>query len=299
METKKVALACFIGGAICVAIALAVNPVLWWLGMLAGFAAGYLSYEFREVRTAIIETAVATGIIVVVGPIVLVAETLAKIFRWTKHPHPLFYFSFFLGFLFTSGFYAELMKSCDNVATSELVGLAFIYLVLFCSGALSAASGLVKLIELGEKRFRTYWFEPWISDYDRSVHWEEKEALDYRQIEFSYQNYLIMVWQGIMVCLKFIFVDLWIKIFKGICRLGRFFRDVFVWIHSNQRLLCGVDSALGGGLSYLCFMRMGIPLTIATQVMAVFFGGLLGAVFGVFNWQVVSIRLLKVRVKNN
>ena len=53
METKKIAKACFIGGAVCSAVAMLVNPAFWWFGLLAGLAAGYLSYELREVREKI------------------------------------------------------------------------------------------------------------------------------------------------------------------------------------------------------------------------------------------------------
>lgn len=51
METKKIAVACFIGGVLCCvvcAVAFMFAPALWWLGVIAGFAGGYISYDFRE-----------------------------------------------------------------------------------------------------------------------------------------------------------------------------------------------------------------------------------------------------------
>ncbi|MEK7089596.1 MAG: hypothetical protein AAB920_02140, partial [Patescibacteria group bacterium] len=53
METKKIALACFVGGALCATVALLVAPLYWWLGLIVGFAGGYVAYEFREVLKAI------------------------------------------------------------------------------------------------------------------------------------------------------------------------------------------------------------------------------------------------------
>ena len=53
METKKIAVACFIGGVLCCAVALMFAPVYWWFGLIAGMAGGYISYEFRKVLVAI------------------------------------------------------------------------------------------------------------------------------------------------------------------------------------------------------------------------------------------------------
>ena len=46
METKKIALACFIGGALCCAVTFMIAPLYWWFGLLAGLAGGYISYDF-------------------------------------------------------------------------------------------------------------------------------------------------------------------------------------------------------------------------------------------------------------
>ncbi len=47
METRKIAIVCFIGVVLCSAVALLVAPAFWWFGLLAGLAGGYISYEFR------------------------------------------------------------------------------------------------------------------------------------------------------------------------------------------------------------------------------------------------------------
>ena len=52
-ETKKIAWACFIGGAFCGATAFLLAPMFWWLGILAGLAGGYFGYEFRLVLRAV------------------------------------------------------------------------------------------------------------------------------------------------------------------------------------------------------------------------------------------------------
>ncbi|HEY0010591.1 MAG TPA: hypothetical protein VGB97_01600, partial [Candidatus Paceibacterota bacterium] len=49
----RIARASGIGGALCAIVALAVSPHLWWLGILVGFAGGYVAFEFRDVLRAI------------------------------------------------------------------------------------------------------------------------------------------------------------------------------------------------------------------------------------------------------
>ena len=97
-ETKKIGIACFIGGAVCVIIALLVNPMFWWLGLIAGFAAGYFAYEVKEVKEAIISAAVLVGILGVCGPIYVIGTRVEKFIKWSKSPHPSFYLTAFISF---------------------------------------------------------------------------------------------------------------------------------------------------------------------------------------------------------
>ena len=51
IDSRKIARACFSGGAVCV-LALLALPQYWLLGIMAGFATGYLSYEFLDLIRA-------------------------------------------------------------------------------------------------------------------------------------------------------------------------------------------------------------------------------------------------------
>ena len=79
-KTLKIGLACFIGGITTTGIALLVAPAFWWLGLIAGFPAGYLAYEFREVVRAVPPAFKAS------------AEAMGVfggVFRiWVAKPHP-------------------------------------------------------------------------------------------------------------------------------------------------------------------------------------------------------------------
>ena len=59
MQTK-IFVACFLGAFIGAFVALQINPVLWWIGMLAGALVGYVSYEFEVLIRAISRSFIAT-----------------------------------------------------------------------------------------------------------------------------------------------------------------------------------------------------------------------------------------------
>jgi hypothetical protein len=65
--------------------------------------------------------------------------------------------------------------------------------------------------------------------------------------------------------------------------IGRFIKTFFILIHSEMRLLCGVDAAIGAGIGYF----------YGNPILGMLFGGL----FGVLNYEVVSKRLLRLPSK--
>ena len=69
-------------------------------------------------------------------------------------------------------------------------------------------------------------------------------------------------------------------VWSGICVLGLFSKQVLVLIHSDVRLLCGTDAAIGAGIGYLAHN----PLI----------GALAGGILGLANYELVSIRWLKL-----
>lgn len=52
-QTLKIFLACALGAFVGALVALQVNHNFWWVGLIAGFAVGYLTYEFKNFVTAI------------------------------------------------------------------------------------------------------------------------------------------------------------------------------------------------------------------------------------------------------
>ena len=78
--------------------------------------------------------------------------------------------------------------------------------------------------------------------------------------------------KGTVFCVK--------RIPAGAHATGKFCSLVFVQIHSDERLLCGVDAAIGAGIGW----SAGNPLV----------GAIAGGLFGVVNYEIVSKRILKV-----
>ncbi len=62
---------------------------------------------------------------------------------------------------------------------------------------------------------------------------------------------------------------------------GRLVKTVFILIHSNERLLCMVDAAIGVAVFHFTGNN-------------IFLGMLAGGALGVINYEIISVRLLKL-----
>lgn len=76
----------------------------------------------------------------------------------------------------------------------------------------------------------------------------------------------------------------------------RFLVDLFVGVHSDLRLLCGLDSFLGVVSGFLLFQN---GVLGGNQLLISLLGGVIGAIFGGLNYQIVSIRWLKLVPQRN
>jgi hypothetical protein len=72
-----------------------------------------------------------------------------------------------------------------------------------------------------------------------------------------------------------------VEIFSGIFKFLRMF---VIFIHSEIRIICLADAAIGAGIGYW----YGPPII----------GGIIGGVSGVLNYWIVSIKILKLKPKS-
>jgi len=332
-ETMKIGLACFVGGAVCTAVALLVLPALWWLGMLAGFAAGYLAYEFREVLQAVPKAARAARQGLFCG-FSGFAEGLVFIKNWfAKSEHP-FFFGAILCTLICSVIYMEFGPVLPiNMGVNVLFFSVSIGAALAVFGFVMYLCLFYQPVWLGayevEKKFWSGSYLNNLSEYcyfydndgyacfkkDRTKR-EELLCFGRTEAPLTYPNVgrwfvkgvafgLCFLFWRIPVRLASLFYDPFLVTLFQMLRIFvlelpkfvyRFVRFLVLYIHSSKRLLCGVDGALGGSLTALWALHQP-ELVASSLLLVVCCGGILGATLGVVNYRVVSPRLAKYEVR--
>ncbi|MFH1142761.1 MAG: hypothetical protein V1695_03535 [Candidatus Uhrbacteria bacterium] len=308
METKKIAIACFIGGLLCSAVALIFTPNFWWLGLIAGLAGGYLSYEFREVLRAIpvaLHAARKGGGWAWEG----LVERLDEVRYWLHQPHPFLFpaavISYPLYIWGTAWFFGPANGGFSTVEGTPLViVLFFCFVVPFVLWAacieLMMAVALPMLIftfigaRVGEK---VYWWPsimPGVTSYETTN--ERLEVKGLQQMSMTYSNVYRWMAKGLGISILFFVWTLWkhvaIGLWTAVCFFGRFVWQMFKLIHSKKRVLCAIHGTLGGLVSYIWLVSE--SMSFAQQTMLVIFGGFLGALFGIAAWEIVSKRILQV-----
>ena len=185
MTSKKYFIAITIGGIIGAAIALCIAPITLWkvlLGTLTGFAAVYMSYEFREVRRkAPIAWRKATeGLSIRWG----------RIYNWIKKPHPYLYP--------TIGIYIILLCIIMPLAirTNEnIIGKITASIIVPIEMAIVSLMIFVLLIEIpsnkGEPSLK-YILEGY---YNKEVV-KKKEKEGYQVLPVTYRNTYRLTWAG-------------------------------------------------------------------------------------------------------
>lgn len=309
METRKIAIACFIGGAICTAIALMVEPLFWWLGLLAGFAAGYISYEFKEVPKAIPRAWHATKQ-EIIDLFLGLAKYWKKFREWNSKEQPHFYFTLIcvslpamllLHIILYVGFDIHYNNnvSFDLKFVSCLFILMLTYLVLYAKiiilliklVELLINKGSMKKLDVDVYHRRRELFElnecitPDIINYNNLLHWLGIGLM---------QTARVYIWWIIAVPVAFCLAILKIALFI-VWTLPKFCAK-YAWvffklIHSDKRLLCGIDSAIGGAMAYL--LLSGQITTAPSRILIIAFGGMIGAALGAINYELIAKRWLK------
>jgi len=260
MRTAKIFTACAMGSLIGAFVALKLQPLWWWLGLVIGGFAGYLSYE----PMAVVKGLIRAG------------KTAWKASKWR--------------FKFENEEAKRDFITLFNVM-SVAVSLfcVFLLLPLIIHEILIDAKDawpmiyLTSVIPLGMGLFAG-WLEivcPSIKD--------EKDRTRYENFVATWNPVKILfywipkgVWEGGWTAVKGIGKGICFLPFL-ICELGlllaRFSRFFFLFIHSDIRLLCGMDAAIGA----LIGLKTGSPII----------GALAGGIIGVINYQLVTVRLLK------
>lgn len=252
-ETMKVFVACAIGAFIGTIVTLEVNHYFWWLGLLAGGFVGYISYEFKKVVMAI-PTAWRK------------ASGWQPDQEWWREYCRCIFGS--IGFTYTImipvlgpllWFYPEvdlperINSTILYFGTTSLIGIFF--------GALLPLGFATE--EMSEQvpylnPFRIYfWLLPkWTL---KGGWWFLKESPFFLTATF---------WD--IVAVTIVATEFTVRFGKAL------FRE----IHSDLRILCGLDAAIGTVIGYFAGNAI--------------IGAVAGGLWGALNFEILSIRVLKL-----
>lgn len=255
----RVFLACAIGAGIGSLVALEMARAFWWIGLLVGGLTGYLSYEWRAVLRAI-----------------PAAYRAAR--GWQSEPFFWPYTGWTMLLIASVIFDIFLIVGIPQVAVgNELpspLALLVIYgsmttvvaaLVISASGAIGVATGSVEVAHrnsaIEAHRKGCYAFAPPLVLFwhlPRGIWWVA------RRLPRAMIVTVVGIARGVVAFARF---------------MKRFAWELFLRIHSEMRLLCGVDAMLGAAVGYFAGSAI--------------IGALAGGIFGVLNYAIVTERWLK------
>jgi len=309
METRKIAVACCIGGLLCCAVALMFAPIYWWFGLIAGFAGGYISYEFREVLKAVpvaARMAFNKSSEIYKAMYNSVRNKFSNTRAWLNDgPHPFLFPACLIALPFVlisaHGLSSDMCLDRKNTDTTlgllSTISVSALMIFIVCGSLIIVLSLALLLVALLGARLRdkSYWLT-----FEGTYSAEELAKKGYREVPLNYKHAFKCVGLGVGIIVSFLFWKMWPYIIIGIAvaicavlwTFGRFLWYLVKLIHSKERVLCGVDGMLGGAVSYIWLAPT--ATSFAGHLVLVAFGGLLGAAFGVLNWEIVSKRILKV-----
>lgn len=258
-EAGKVFVASAIGAAIGSLVALQVHANFWWIGLLVGGMVGYLSYEWKEVIRAIPIAARA------VFPALMrdmseCGEDMREAWAWTfGRQRPFVYlhllFNTVFSFLVSGDMYK--MEGVENFSFFGFFVLSFLNLLIL--------AGLSFVLFMG-------FYVPYFLEVGNL------KDPDFFLSETSYLKTLKMHFLGIPKA--------WVKILWQLVSAMttgsiRFAWKMFLLIHSERRLLCGMDAMIGSCVGYFAG--------------SVLVGALAGGILGVVNYVYVTERVLRPR----
>lgn len=253
-QLKKVGAACAVGALVGGLIALELGDNLWPIGVVIGGLTGYLSFEFRAVCGAVPQ-----------------AWQMAKT-RCLMHRADLGVFaasSFITGLTFAipvCGMSWLFAYSIEGSRVVHPLRLAVETTWLYTPMLLALAGGGTVLATL------------FMLTAEKPMSLEAKES--YRQLLREYNP---ITFYGSRVPRWIVTVGvpgLWQVSRQGLRFIREFVVICFRLIHSELRLLCGVDAALGAAIGYACGSAI--------------IGAIAGCLVGIINYELVSKRWLKL-----
>lgn len=243
----KVMLAVFAGAFIGAMVALQFTANFWWIGLLAGGLAGYLAYDpaevIRNIPTAW-RTARRETWKYSLGGLIMYFKFMIK--EWRSFLRGVQLMLVICMWLYGLGY---IMSDFDVSATSQFMSLKAMLISIAC--IILLFSQLFGSLFATADESATKLFKAMI-----------KYSNPFRVFFYSLPRGIFF---GTILLVKF---------------AVKFTVTLFKLIHSDLRLLCGIDAAIGAAIGYFTIN----PLLGAT----------IGAVWGALNYWLISVKLLKL-----
>lgn len=269
-ESWKVFLACAIGAGLGSLVALEVHRYLWWVGLIAGGFTGYLSYEWRAVLRAIPAAyRAARGWV----PDWLFWKHVAW---WWLNSINICFYAFGLMFFLVLTKAVPHEKSALPLSSWQAVSVMAAITIPLC---LLLAMFIASLDQQN--------VEP-CSD---AMEWRKNRVRETAKISYFIAPHMLFFWhlprviwwmlkrlpRAVLIAVPEMASD----VVDAVGFFRRFAWQLFLRIHSEMRLLCGLDAMLGAAIGYFT----GSALV----------GAVAGGLCGVLNYAVVTERWLKRR----
>ncbi|MFH1978525.1 MAG: hypothetical protein ABIJ92_04325 [Candidatus Aenigmatarchaeota archaeon] len=305
---------------------------MWVAAFLAGGAAGYFGYDLREVAKAI-QVMLGEMLDDIGTWPFYIRDNYGKAKDWLcSKPHPFLFPSLVLGLWPAHHIFSGLFADAETLNILQLA-LSSILLLALSGACVVIFSGVLSFLAFVGSRDRGRFFYPFMMvdkkdasgedvlyNYKSigealgiSRHTDQKydigvlrrryflEEKNRREIKLGYLNamgyilfslLLLSVWYPILTALTVIFVVL-VCISVVLTFIGQFIWNIIKMVHCFQRVLCAVDGVLGGFLAYK-FLVSSAGMDLVGQGFVMLVGGLLGTAFGILNWNLVSVKCMKV-----
>lgn len=268
-ESRKVFVACAVGAGIGSFVALEISAMFCWIGFLVGGLVGYLSYEWRKVLRAIPRAWYTAQ------------QTAKKLHFPPYYIRTVKWFALCLATMLSWFIVVALLTGAIAYFEENAELLSFSVLLMCCAPAsLLVVTGMFAFASLGK--------------FCKSP--EEENAEEYEDIIATnkvvmryFSPPVVLFWympRGLVFCFRR--SPAFMKWFVAGCILvarewgafwARFFWNLFLLVHSEMRILCGIDAVLGAGIGYFAGSAV--------------IGALVGGLVGVFNYLVVTELCLK------
>lgn len=255
-RTIKVFLVCALGAFIGTLVALQVNENFWWLGTIAGFGVGYLGYDFKQAVQA-------------------VPKAWFKVVSYRPHPVTWYCWRHFAPPAFLA------VASLITTLKIAMIGIAFVIHWLALEGPFTVDITAMLAIAVACSAGAALMFTIHVINLSGSE-FVPPSLLEERNnmlIISKHLNPLSLYGFWIWVAVYYLIITLFRGIVRGTVTVGRFIKTFFILVHSDERLLCGIDAAIGATTGFV----FGHALI----------GALIGGFVGVINFELISKRWLK------